>query len=610
MQNLNLNGKDLPLSGSNGYTTVDEHNVVHGCRTSGACQRNPCPRDRKCFETFDSYKCECLWGHSGADCKAFVTCDEKPCRNRGTCRPHPDGYSCACPAYYTGVQCHVQLDACASSPCKNGGICSPTSGGGFTCQCPERVSGHSCEFDTRPCASSPCFFNANCTNAGDDFVCHCQGDYSGKRCDEGFHCNREPCKNGGSCGENGACLCTEGFTGPDCSQDVDECTRRDMCNDGECMNTFGSFKCNCSSSSKGGERCDMVMPNISASEGGWPLGRNEIIGIAVVLTILLLIVLLVVILLRRRARRKRSSAPKVSPPVVGPDVASPADPPTPPPRQIHCYNVEELGMPPGYDSEDSWRRRERLPKDFGTMKTLHSSDANLPGYQWDYTDIPRDLIPLSKIQSSSAASEEGKPAPEVPRRPSSLRSSHSSLDIPEVPKRPRNYRLSESEDMPEVLHVPHVPKKPALYVNPRGRGGSRYSMDGSEYSEYTDIDHTDVFRGRFPGPPGEPYPESLDQYPVGSYAPTAMTGRDSEMDSVADFTEDDLKRVYLGNRLETCDDSPENSYLHSEACSEGENEDEDYGCGPRTEVEFHQTFQREIKEMMDELEDLKMESEI
>ena len=549
MQNLNLNGQDLPLTGSSGGTTADRHGVQPGCQTSGTCKTNPCPLDRMCVETFVGHQCECLPGHSGADCKAFVTCSASPCRNGGTCHTGGVGYSCACPPLFEGLQCHVS-HACASSPCENGGTCEQTSAG------------------------------------SDGFRCRCPAGFTGRKCEADVSCQEEPCKYGGACNNDGTCSCADGFTGRDCGLDVDECLGAPCKNGGVCKNTFGSFRCNCSTSDYGGQFCDAVVPDIDASTGDWPLGKGEIIGIGVFLFVILLIVLLAVILLRRRAKRKKSKALKVSPPVVGLNVDSP-DPPTPPPRQLGSYDDEEASIPPTYDSEDSWRR-QRAAKDFGSAKLTKASDANLSGYSWDFADLGKDSFPMRQRQSACASLEEGKP---------------------EVPQRPRNYRISESEDA-DALHVPHVPKKPALYVNPRGKGGSRFSVDGSEISEYTDVDHADVFRGRFPRPPREAYPESLDQHPVGSYAPTMMTGRESELESVADFTEDDLERVYLGNRLEICDDSPENTYLHSETFSDEEHDENGYAPVPQDDVEFHKTLQREIKTMMDELEDLKMESEL
>jgi hypothetical protein len=354
---------------------------------------------------------------------------------------------------------------------------------------------------------------------------------------------------------------------------------------------------------------------------------EAIIGIGVVLAVLLLVVLIIVLLLRRRAKKKRqivlkdganrNSVLKVSPPVVGSELDSPT-PPTPPPR-IPDYPD---GEPPCYESGDSWRRNDSQPS-FETAKSLNNSESNVERYHWDYTDIPSDLVrPRGVLTRERSASYMGVPddspypdVPEVPERSVSMMSSHSSgLDVPEVPQRPRNYRPSESDD--QHLEVPPMPNSRRRPPESSQGKASRYSM-GSEYSDMTDADYCrsvggdsnypDLFKGRFPAPPREPYPESIDTLPMGPYALTMI--RDSELGSMTDFSDDDLERVYLGNsRMEACGDSPENTYLHSENASE-----DDRGSENRLAPEdpdFHQTLQKEIKEMMDQLEELKHESEL
>lgn len=564
LQNLKMNDEDLPTDGSNSYVTAKPNKVSSGCKLSIAT---------------------------------------------------------------------IVPDKCVSSPCQNGGRCSPDGENGFNCTCPEGVKGPTCGQDSRQCASNPCSFNAKCTNLGNDFKCECPAGLSGKTCDEGYDCTRQPCKNGGTCekkkGGKQACSCLSTFTGPDCSLDVDECASAPCKNGGVCDNTFGGFFCNCSAVSYGGTFCEKTVSSVAARKG-WPLGQTEIISIAVVISVLLLVVILVVVILRWRAKKKRQqraqeeaakppSVLKVSPPVVGSDVGSP-EPPTPPPREVHGFNGEDLGLPPGYDADDSWRRRQRAREDFGTMKTLNSiSDNNLRSYHWDYTDIPDDLVPKKPPLTRDSGSYDGSPkcargTMDVTQQPNGLNSSQGSLDVPQVPKRPRNYRVSESDDG-YGEPVPHVPKKPLQYLNPRGNAASRYSMDSrqSELSDATDLD-PDIFKGHFPRPPKEPYPESLDQHPVGSYAPT-LTARGSELGSITDgmMSEDDLEQVYLGNRMEACDDSPENSYLHSENCSEDEDDEvvRKLAQSPATpDPDFHKALRREIKQLMDGLEELKFESEI
>lgn len=63
-------------------------------------------------------------------------------------------------------------------------------------------------------------------------------------------CSGSPCKNGGTCLESGNnlfhCICPDGFTGPRCRQDINECEfQHGGCYD-QCVNTEGSYYCACS----------------------------------------------------------------------------------------------------------------------------------------------------------------------------------------------------------------------------------------------------------------------------------------------------------------------------------------------------------------------------
>ncbi|MCP9261910.1 Cadherin domain-containing protein [Dirofilaria immitis] len=56
----------------------------------------------------------------------------------------------------------------------------------------------------------------------------------------------EKCSNGGTCElRTGTCLCTKGYTGKFCENDIDECEDKNICENGKCLNTFGSFVCAC-----------------------------------------------------------------------------------------------------------------------------------------------------------------------------------------------------------------------------------------------------------------------------------------------------------------------------------------------------------------------------
>lgn len=87
----------------------------------------------------------------------------------------------------------------------------------------------------------------------------CPAGFEGKNCQTKInYCDRvEPCANGGLCINKESseffknnfyeCQCPEGWTGTNCTKDVDECAHiQDPCSSkGQCINTPGSFFCTC-----------------------------------------------------------------------------------------------------------------------------------------------------------------------------------------------------------------------------------------------------------------------------------------------------------------------------------------------------------------------------
>uniref|UniRef100_A0A672QV40 Protocadherin Fat 3-like n=1 Tax=Sinocyclocheilus grahami TaxID=75366 RepID=A0A672QV40_SINGR len=165
--------------------------------------------------------------------------------------------------------CVLYPDACAAQPCVNGATCVSLPSGGYLCICSALYTGGHCETEISVCMPNPCQNGGVCKPIGNAFICSCKRGYTGAT--SVYH---------------------KGFTEFSFLEDVNECERELCENGGVCVNTFGSFYCNCTPGFVG-SACSIrpvLVPDMQA--GHAYVGKEELIGIAVVLFLILTLILL------------------------------------------------------------------------------------------------------------------------------------------------------------------------------------------------------------------------------------------------------------------------------------------------------------------------------
>ncbi|ELU17638.1 hypothetical protein CAPTEDRAFT_130820, partial [Capitella teleta] len=213
---------------------------------------------------------ECVEGYTGANCDEDIDeCanDAFICGIGGNCTNEVGSYQCNCSDGY-----ELNLGNCTLDGCQNGAACENTGEpNGFFCNCSSigEFNGTYCEININACTEfvpyntstiyldKPCLNNGTCNDAITGYTCSCPDAFSGIFCEIGRRVNS--CKDD-PCGENVDCTlvtnppfyscgaCLPGYTNDTCEIDLDECSNSDLndcCDECECENTKGSYKCKC-----------------------------------------------------------------------------------------------------------------------------------------------------------------------------------------------------------------------------------------------------------------------------------------------------------------------------------------------------------------------------
>ncbi|CAD5125973.1 DgyrCDS14154 [Dimorphilus gyrociliatus] len=186
-------------------------------------------------------ECSCDPGWQGVlcnVCKAFPGC------KNGYCLDKP--WQCICYKNWGG-----NLDYCATnSPCKNGGYCKNTADGHYICECKRGYHGLNCEYVY-------------------DYFCQCPLDFTGKNCSiprptRAIGNLRCLCSRNQRC-LNGKCVCKPGFTGINCTDEIDNCLTDSCLNGGTCVNGLKGIVCICKDRWQG-QSCELDNRNYQVNQ--------------------------------------------------------------------------------------------------------------------------------------------------------------------------------------------------------------------------------------------------------------------------------------------------------------------------------------------------------
>ncbi|KAG8517651.1 Neurogenic locus notch protein 2, partial [Galemys pyrenaicus] len=262
------------------------------------CAPSPCVNGGTCRQTGDfSFECNCLPGASRCPARPQVEGVApllqdassqqgkgkagsvlRPCLGEGRVSPPCET------SRFEGPTCERNIDDCPNHRCQNGGVCVDGVNT-YNCRCPPQWTGEGCRkggvpghrrsaawprapvlyaafartglsgrwqglylpVRTGPAGRAGPRVRAGLPGLGPDQSCPAPGQFCTEDVDE---CLLQPnaCQNGGTCtNRNGAygCVCVNGWSGDDCSENIDDCAFASCTAGSTCIDRVASFSCMC-----------------------------------------------------------------------------------------------------------------------------------------------------------------------------------------------------------------------------------------------------------------------------------------------------------------------------------------------------------------------------